>query len=141
MTAQYYGFNPPFIGGAENILSRQEDERLIKNDILQLLMTVPGERVMRPEFGVNLRNFVFEPLTRTDLISLRSEIDQQITLQEPRVVVESVDLDRDDDNNRLNIKIIVYIKKDPKRQLTIEQFIDLVTDNQTRELPGVTTSG
>lgn len=128
--AIYYGMNPPFIGGAENILSRQEDERLIKNDILQLLLTVPGERVMRPDFGVNLRNFVFEQITTPELLSLRSEIERQITNQEPRVNVESVVVERDDDRNRLRIGIIVHLKKDSNRQLSIEQFIDLVTESK-----------
>jgi len=130
MTALYYGYNPPFIGGSQNILSRQEDERLIKNDILQLLLTVPGERVMRPNFGVNLRNFVFEQITQPDLFRLQSEIEQQVTTQEPRVNVDSVEVRIDDDKNQIVISLTVTIKKDPKRQLTIEQFIDLVTESK-----------
>lgn len=137
MTATYFGFNPPFFGGSQNVLSRQEDERLIKNDILQLLMTVPGERVMRPDFGVNLRNFVFEQLTQTDLFVLQAEIEREITVQEPRVIVDRVELTRDDDNSMLTIRIIVAMKKDPRRQFTIEQFIDLVTESKIRERPGV----
>jgi uncharacterized protein len=128
MTATYFGMNPPFIGGAENILSRQEDDRLIKNDILQKLMTVPGERVMRPDFGVNLRNFVFEPMTENDLSSLREEIGTKVA-EDPRIIVRSVDLERDDDNNQLNIKIVVSIRKDPKRRLTIEQSIDVAASS------------
>ena len=129
MTATFFGYNPPFFGGSQNVLSRQEDDRLIKNDILQLLLTVPGERVMRPDFGVNLRNFVFEQLTQADLISLQDNIEEEITAQEPRVIVDSVELTPNADNNRLKIQIIVTIRKDPKRQLTIEQFIDLVTES------------
>ena len=128
MTATYFGWNPPFIGGAQNILSRQEDDRLIKNDILQTLMTVPGERVMRPEFGVNLRNFVFEPMTEQDLSSLREEIRDKVA-NDPRIIVRSVNLERDDDNNRLNIKIIVVMRKDPKRRLTIEQSFDVAASS------------
>jgi|GEM_PF-3916184 len=128
MTATYFGWNPPFIGGAQNILSRQEDDRLIKNDILQTLMTVPGERVMRPEFGVNLRNFVFEPMTEQDLSSLREEIRDKVA-NDPRIIVRSVNLERDDDNNRLNIKIIVVMRKDPKRRLTIEQSLDVAASS------------
>lgn len=121
--AIYYGFNPPFIGGSQNVLSRQEDDRLIKNDILQLLLTVPGERVMRPAFGVNLRNFVFENLISSDLSTLKSEIEEKIRIYEPRVDVDYVDLIPDPDTNGLQIKIIVTMKKDPKKQLSIEQFI------------------
>lgn len=129
MTATYFGYNPPFFGGAQNVMSRQEDERLIKNDILQLLLTVPGERVMRPNFGVNLRNFVFEPLTQIDLFTLQTEIESEIANQEPRVIVNSVTLDEDEGNNRLIIRINVAMRKDPKRQFTIEQFINLVTES------------
>jgi hypothetical protein len=51
----WFGFNPPFIGGQQKVMSRQEDLRLIKNDLLQLLLTVPGERVHRPTFGSPIR--------------------------------------------------------------------------------------
>ena len=127
--ATYYGFNPPFLGGPEGVLSRQEDDRLIKNDILQLLLTVPGERVMRPDFGVNLRNFVFEPGTNADLTILQSDIRYQIEAQEPRVIVNFVDINQNLDSNRIEIKVSVTLKKDPKRQLTIERFINLVTES------------
>jgi phage baseplate assembly protein W len=123
MTAIYFGMNPPFFGGQQNVLSRQEDERLLKNDILQLLMTVPGERVMRPDFGVHLRSFVFDQMTDVDLAALQLEITEAINRQEQRVTVDSVDIVRDDDRNQISVRIIVTVKKDPKRQLTIEQFL------------------
>lgn len=121
--AIFYGFNPPFLGGPQNFMSRQEDERLIKNDILQLLLTIPGERVNRPTFGVNLRNFVFEQLTDGDTISLQGEIRSKITFYEPRVDISSIDLIQDEEKNGLQIKIVLYMKKDPQRQLVIDQFI------------------
>ena len=121
--AIFYGYNPPFLGGQQNYMSRQEDDRLIKNDILQLLLTIPGERVMRPEYGVNLRNFVFEQLSPNDITSLEQEITVKINNYEPRVVIQSINLIPDSDRHGLQIKIVVYIKKDPQKQLLIEQFI------------------
>lgn len=121
--ASFYGMNPPFLGGQENILSRQEDDRLIKNDILQLLLTIPGERVMRPTFGVQLRSFVFEQMTDADIVALQSEIAEAIRVNEPRVNVESIDITRNDDKNRIQIKIVARLKKDPKKELVIETFI------------------
>ena len=58
----FYGFNPPFLGGNQNVLSRQEDVRLIQTDILQLLLTSPGQRVMRPNFGTSINYQLFDPL-------------------------------------------------------------------------------
>lgn len=123
MTAKFFGFNPPFIGGSQNIMSRQEDARLIKNDILQLLLTVPGERVMRPNFGVELRTFVFEQFDETDLLNLEEEIRNKITETDNRVDVQSVELEPDRDNNGLTIKVVVTLKSDPKVELEVEQFI------------------
>lgn len=121
--AIFYGFNPPFIGGSQNYMSRQEDDRLIKNDILQLLFTIPGERVMRPDFGVNLRNYVFENAYDESFESLRTEIVSKIGIYEPRVIINSVEMNPDPDRNGLSIKIVVTLKKDPLKQLVIDQFI------------------
>lgn len=121
--ATFFGFNPPFLGGPQNVLSRQEDDRLIKNDILQLLLTVPGERVMRPDFGVQLRSFVFEQSTASDINSLQGDIERAIAEFEPRVLVEGVQIERDDDRNGLNVKVVVRLKKDLKRLLTVEHFL------------------
>ncbi len=121
--ATFFGFTPPFIGGPQNILSRQEDDRLIKNDILQLLRTVPGERVMRPLYGAPLRSFVFEQATSADIDVLRSQIADVITETDQRVTVEEVAVERNDDRNGLSIKIVVRLKKDPKKVLTVEHFL------------------
>lgn len=59
MTSRFYGFNIPIFNG-KTILPFQTDERLIKNDILQLLLTSPGERIMRANFGCNIKPSMFE---------------------------------------------------------------------------------
>ncbi len=97
--ARWRGYNPPFmptlnpsvtgktIGNQSNILSRQEGIRLIKNDLLQLLMTTPGSRYMRPDFGTNLKSSLFEPLDQQLLSSIKSSISTAIAKFEQRVTV------------------------------------------------------
>jgi phage baseplate assembly protein W len=123
MTAEMYGMNPPFIGGPQNIMSRQEDEQLIKNDILQLLMTIPGERVMRPTFGVNLRNAVFEPSDEGTVSGLELEIRRAIEQYEPRVILDGVQIVTDDQNNGMSIQIYTTLRSDPAKRIDIVQFI------------------
>lgn len=100
----WYGFNAPFIGGPEGVLSRQTDERLIRNDLLQLLLTSPGERIMRPDFGSPIRRYVFENMDRASLNSLKDAINQTILDNEPRVIVSDIIL-TPYDNGVLDIKI------------------------------------
>lgn len=121
--ATFYGMNPPFIGGPQNVMSRQEDDRLLKNDILQLLTTVPGERVMRPDFGIPLRTFIFEQNVATDVVALESKIRQELARQEPRVTVENVKIISDQDRNGMQVTILVRLVKDPRKTLTIEHFL------------------
>lgn len=121
----YYGFNPPFIGGPQNVMSKQVDERLIKNDILQLLLTSRGERVMRPDFGTDIRSMVFEALDSTALDILRDNITDAITTYEPRVDIVSLNLYRDNQRNGLQISLVVKLKLDPTQVLTIDRLVKL----------------
>lgn len=120
--AKLFGFNPPFIGGPEKVLSRQVDDKLIRNDILQLLMTVPGERVHRPNWGVNLRSFVFEQLTEADISSLRLEILEKIAVYETRINVLSLGLIPDEDNAGLVVQLVFSLVSDPRKKINVTKF-------------------
>lgn len=62
---------------------------LLLQDIQQLLLTIPGERVNRPEFGCSLRNQVWENLN-TAAIQGAASIRDAIERFEPRVTVTNV---------------------------------------------------
>jgi phage baseplate assembly protein W len=47
---------------------------LVKNNLKQLLNTTPGERVMLPNYGIDLKKFLFEPLDERTFTSIRREI-------------------------------------------------------------------
>jgi phage baseplate assembly protein W len=118
--ASVFGFNPPFFGGPQNILSRQEDDKLIKNDLLQLLLTSPGERIYSPNFGVNLKNRVFDPLEETTIDSLKQEIYTKVTLYEPRITIKTLDVKTDDQGNLISVRIVGSIKSDPASIITFD---------------------
>jgi hypothetical protein len=101
----YYGFNAPFLGGSGGVLSRQVDEKLIRNDLLQLLLTSPGERVMRPTFGTGIRTFVFENITDQSINDLQSNIMDAIAANEPRVTATQVTINPIEDDNFVSIKV------------------------------------
>lgn len=118
-TVTTVGFNPPFLSGG-NLLSPQENERLIKNDLLQLLLTSPGERVMRPAFGSPIREFVFENSTPAALNGLVSDIRTTIESNDQRVRIDDIIIDDDPDRNAIFIKIYFSLVINPTRILDIE---------------------
>lgn len=62
----------------------------VRQAILIILGTDPGERVMRPDFGAGLRAFVFEPLNPSTLEALRQRVLEALIDWEPRIDVDSV---------------------------------------------------
>lgn len=55
------GFKFPF-GGESYVAAKSSRGDLVKSQIKQLIFTRPGERVMLPEFGMNLDRYLFNPL-------------------------------------------------------------------------------
>lgn len=107
MTSQFFGFNLPILAG-RTILPFQTDERLIKNDILQILLTGPRERIMRPAFGCPIKSMLFEQNTEQNRSFIKNEIYKAIRLYESRVTITLNDIivEQDKaDENVVNITI------------------------------------
>jgi len=66
------------------------DEAAIKNSIVNIFNTIPGERFLVPEFGANLRGYLFKSVTETTANEIGRTILNAIERWEPRVVVEQV---------------------------------------------------
>jgi len=62
----------------------------VKQAILIIMGTNPGERAMRPDFGAGLSAFVFEPVSTTTLEALRRRVEESLIDWEPRIDVELV---------------------------------------------------
>ena len=129
MTARYIGFNPPFVGGPQKIMSQQADDRLIANDVLQNLLILPGELPFRPGFGVNLRNFTFEKLDNRSLSLLRQNITAQIQQNDPRLIIKNLELTPLPDTGQLQIILIVSLIEDPDRNIEIKRLIQILARN------------
>ncbi len=63
---------------------------MIKQNFKNLLLTLPGERMMDPNFGVGLLKFLFEPNTRTVRGRIVDDIDRQTQIYMPFVEVVDV---------------------------------------------------
>lgn len=66
------------------------DENAIKNSLKNILATIPGERFLIPEFGTNLKQYLFSPVTQSTAKSIGETILRSIETWEPRVTVEHV---------------------------------------------------
>jgi uncharacterized protein len=58
-----------------------------------LLSTTIGERVMRPDYGCNLRDYVFDPMNVAMDGYIRKLVEDAIIYFEPRITLEKVNVD------------------------------------------------
>ena len=92
----------------------------IKNSLHNIFSWTPGERILNPEFGSNLRKLLYEGLTDFNQELIIAEIRNSVSQWEPRVRIDDiVKLTSTDDveNNTVYLRIIYSIPS-----LTKEQF-------------------
>jgi uncharacterized protein len=100
------GWAFPVSFGADGSLSLVAYEDDVRQAIRIILATNPGERVMRPDFGAGLDDFVFSPVTAGTRERLRTRVRDALIDWEPRIDVEDVTVDfAGPVRNRLDITI------------------------------------
>lgn len=99
---KFLGAPYPIIRTPLGLLATQDGVEQIKSDLLCLLLTNPGERVMLPEFGTPLRNLLFEPNDPTLANRAREVIISSIKTWEPRIVVDEIEVTTGAEINSLN---------------------------------------
>lgn len=73
----------------------------IRQNFKNLVLTSPGERIMEPNFGVGLYNFLFEPLTGDTMDRLVEKITEQKNIYMPSINIEIIDFITSDEDSRL----------------------------------------
>lgn len=87
---------PPRLGSDGRIAwSRGADN--VRESITVLLQTDPGERLMLPGFGGGLRSFLFETNSTPTHRLVQERVTFALTRWEPRIRLESVEVDPDPD--------------------------------------------
>jgi phage baseplate assembly protein W len=81
---------------------------LIRASIQRILMTSKGERVMQPNFGNDLRPFVFEQINDTTRMDIKLILMNDLSMFEPRITIKDIKFSSNE--NILNIIIPYEIK-------------------------------
>lgn len=117
LESQRDGFGFPFrIGEVGGVMASGGDEA-IRNKIVQVLMTAPGERVHQPEYGCGLLNMVFEPNDSVLATTLQFTISQALTRWlDEEIQTDAVTVKVIDDNIVVEV---IYTKRETMRQQAV----------------------
>jgi phage baseplate assembly protein W len=89
------GWTFPIVVDERGGISLSQYEQKIRQSILLILMTAKGERVMRPDFGCGIHDFVFSVMNSSTLTLIQSSVREALVLWEPRIEVLAVEISRE----------------------------------------------
>lgn len=89
-----------------------------KDNIINLIMTRKGERLMYPEFGCNIWNVLFNPIIDNDIdFEIENAITEAVTTWLPNITITNIYVESNDelkDTNTINISIGFALKSNTK---------------------------
>ena len=103
-----WSFPPAFdcdLGGVVLV----KDVTDIEQSLNILLSTTLGERVMQPNYGCNLENYLFDSLNNTLIGFIKDLVTKAILYYEPRITAESVDVTAADSTDLLGGRFTILV--------------------------------
>ncbi len=121
------GWKFPVQTTEEGRIAESAYEEDIREAVLIILGTAKGERVMRPDFGCGIHDFVFASINTANMTLIESTVREALTMWEPRIEVTGATIDTAESakgkllinleykvritNNRFNLVYPFYLKE------------------------------
>lgn len=102
----------PFaVNGSGRIATTNDPSEIGRQHLTSFLLTDPGERVMRPEYGTGVRNMVFEPLDGVTAPLLLARVREKVGANVRDVVLKDIStpLDATDGTLQLTVEFALRV--------------------------------
>ncbi len=114
---------------AHGRIAMVEEADSVRQSLLLLLSTIPGERVMRPDYGSLLYRLIFSPNDDTTAGLAIHYVRQAVEKWEPRAEILKIDAGRaPDDPDRLNILLEYRVRGLPQTQHEMAFSLNLMQE-------------
>jgi phage baseplate assembly protein W len=98
------------------------DLNAIKNSLINLFNTLPGHRILLPDYGCDLRAYLFDNITDTTARQIGRDIIESINTWEPRVAV-------------ININVNAYVNRH-EYEITLVLEVPFINDSEKLNISG-----
>lgn len=117
-----------FTKGGGNV-GVSEEEKDIRESLEILISTSRGERVLRPDYGTNLRGNIFEAMRTSSAARISEDIRRSILFHEPRVVLEDVSFRQKREEGLILITVeFTIISTNTRTNLVYPFYLNEATD-------------
>jgi phage baseplate assembly protein W len=94
----------------------------VRQSILIILQTEPGERVMRPDFGCGLRRFLMSPNSPAIRALIARDVEFALAAFEPRIRTTAVTVDPGEDPSLVLIQVAYVHRTDGRADNLVYPF-------------------
>lgn len=124
----FYSPKLPLKRGSKNGYELHDNLKdVVKQNFKMLVLTVPGERIWNPDFGVGLYQFLFEPLPSSDLEEkIRARIIDQTKFYLPAISIKDISFATTDSPNPQQGPNTLYIR--------VEYYINALNEKDILEI-------
>jgi phage baseplate assembly protein W len=100
------GWKFPLTLDTNGTLAVSEYNDNIRESILLIISTKKGERLMNPDFGCGIHDYVFEIVNITTISMIKASIKDALRIYEPRILIVDISVNTDEiKNGKLLISI------------------------------------
>ena len=83
----------------------------LKANLINWFLTNRGERIMNPNFGANLRSYIFEAINQNTFESLEMKIEDDVKNFFPQVNVQNLEVVGNQEYNRIKIILTYFVSQ------------------------------
>lgn len=97
------------------------DVNAVKNAIHNIFSWIPGERILDPEFGNKIRQYLYDGITENTSEQITVEIQHAVEKYEPRAQIDSItriDNIQDNENNTIGVNVVWHVIGLPLQKYT-----------------------
>jgi len=89
------------------------DNDAIRSDLMLLILTNKGERLYMPDYGTDLKRYLFNPMDSVTQSDIKQNISESVAKYMPNLTIDNVNITVDDTQvNRYNIEIKYVVTDD-----------------------------
>ena len=99
------------------------DASAIKQAIVNLLLTNKGERLMNPDYGSDIRRYLFEPLDYGTANQIKGNIRDTIERFEPRISVLRISCSPNYNDNGFDVEMTYRIQGTDDPPVAVDFFL------------------
>lgn len=100
------------------------DIEAVKNSIATCFLTSPGQKILSPEYGIDLRRYLFEPVSNDTAFFIADDIENNLPRFEPRIIVRDVSVVPNYDEQQYDVNLTIDVPSLNIYGVTLKNYLN-----------------